>query len=476
MESADTAPPVNRLRQLFSRLTHWKPWARKDQRVMADAVPFLNDLDEIMEERPPAMLRSIHYIILTLFLSMLLIATLVEVNVVVVGMGRLITLEPPIMLQPIERAIVRELNAKVGDVVTKGQRLATLDPTFTRANVATLVHQQRTLQTQTSRLESELNGLPYLGGGHADDQLQINLFNQRKEQFQSRMQVYDEDILKIRSNIRALEEQKKSLEEHIKVIKEVETMRLTLMQADKGSKLLYLQSQGDRIRIEREMSDASNRLKTLHHELASKQAEQKTYRDEWQRQILEQLVGLRNELAKIDQELNKANLMNDLVEVISPVDGVILEVAKRSVGSILREAEPLITIVPMDAKLVGEITIASGDVGYTKVGNKVVGKVDAFSYQRHGFLHGELQWISEDSYPLGSTGGQEAQPLVKGGGGAFHRARIDFGDSRLHNLPEGARLIPGMTMTADIEVGSRSIISFFLYPITRSLGESLREP
>jgi HlyD family secretion protein len=33
-----------------------------------------------------------------------------------------------------------------------------------------------------------------------------------------------------------------------------------------------------------------------------------------------------------------------------------------------------------------------------------------------------------------------------------------------------------MTVTAELNAGSRSVISYFLYPLTRGLDESLREP
>ena len=46
----------------------------------------------------------------------------------------------------------------------------------------------------------------------------------------------------------------------------------------------------------------------------------------------------------------------------------------------------------------------------------------------------------------------------------------------LEHLPDGVRLIPGMTMTAEVKVGVRSIISYFLYPITRGFNESIRDP
>jgi HlyD family secretion protein len=49
-------------------------------------------------------------------------------------------------------------------------------------------------------------------------------------------------------------------------------------------------------------------------------------------------------------------------------------------------------------------------------------------------------------------------------------------NTKLESLPEGARLIPGMTLQAEIKVGSRSVLSYFLNPLTKGLSESIREP
>ena len=46
----------------------------------------------------------------------------------------------------------------------------------------------------------------------------------------------------------------------------------------------------------------------------------------------------------------------------------------------------------------------------------------------------------------------------------------------LRGLPEQFHTIPGMTLTAEMKVGRRSVISYFLYPLLRGLDESIREP
>jgi HlyD family secretion protein len=42
-------------------------------------------------------------------------------------------------------------------------------------------------------------------------------------------------------------------------------------------------------------------------------------------------------------------------------------------------------------------------------------------------------------------------------------------------LPAPTRLLPGMTVTAEMVTGDRSVISYFLYPVIRILDESFRE-
>jgi len=116
--------------------------------------------------------------------------------------------------------------------------------------------------------------------------------------------------------------------------------------------------------------------------------------------------------------------------------------------------------------------IASGDVGYTSDGATAQLKIDAYPYQRHGVVVGRLQSVSEESFAAGTA----SEAATTGRGAAFHRGRVVLVDTRLDHVPAGARLFPGMTLTAEIKVGSRSALSYFLYPLTRGLSESMREP
>jgi HlyD family secretion protein len=96
----------------------------------------------------------------------------------------------------------------------------------------------------------------------------------------------------------------------------------------------------------------------------------------------------------------------------------------------------------------------------------------------HGYLKGRLMFVSEESNAINEGGGESSNPslLGKAQPEAVHRGRVELETTTLEHMPPGARLIPGMTVSAEVKVGARRVISFFLSPLTKGLTESLREP
>lgn len=465
------------------------------QVILPDAIPFQSELDEIVAEPPPRFLRGTLYFVAALAVSLFTIASLVHVDVVVQGGGQLTTDMPSIVLQPMERGIIRELKVKVGDIVKKGQVLAKLDPTFVQADMAVLSTQEVSLAAQLRRIEAEVKGVPFEVAApthfrtpisthlaaDAPMAVQAALYRQRQAQYASRLAAYDEDLQRGEASIRTLEGARSYQAQQLAITRDVEGMRATLLQSQTGSKLHYLEAQSARIRAERELQDTADRLTELRHNIQSRRAERQAFVDQWRRDLLEDLVRVRAEAAKVNESLVKASRMHDLVVVSAPEDAFVLNVAHRSVGSVIREAEPLVIMVPLNAVLIADVKISSADVGHLKAGDEVVLKVDAFPYQRHGMLKGRLQSISEESFSAGPS--QSTSEAAAGSiapraseGGAFHKARIELTSVKMQNMPEGAKLIPGMTLSAEIKVGRRSVISFFISPIQRGFDESIREP
>ena len=98
-------------------------------------------------------------------------------------------------------------------------------------------------------------------------------------------------------------------------------------------------------------------------------------------------------------------------------------------------------------------------------------KINAFNYQKHGFLSGVVRTISEGAFEQKQGQNQQASGM------ANYRGRVDLLQPvQLDNVPDDFRLMPGMTASAEIKVGKRRVIEYFLYPLLRYLDTGLREP
>lgn len=442
--------------------------------LLTEAVPFQDPIDEICAQPAPQLLRGTHHMIACLFAALLALVALARVDVIVVAPGRIATATPPIVLQPMERAIIRELRVRPGDVVRKGEVLATLDPTFAEADAAATSKQVHALRAQLRRLEAEAGAGTFETGAapDPDDALQGTLYRQRQAEYASRLQAFDADIGRLQASLRTLQDGSRALGRELDVAKSVEAMRAALLQSQAGSRLNLLDAEAVRLRAERDQQEAANRTRELQRSVQTREADRQAFIDGWRRDLLEALVATRADLARAVAALAKASRLNELVVVAAPTDGIVLDVAPRTEGSVLREAEPLLTLVPNDAMLIAEVMIASGDVGYTSDGAEALLKIDAFPYQRHGMVAGRLQSISEESFSASTM----PDAAASGRAGAFHRGRIELSAARLQNVPTGARLFPGMTLTAEIKAGSRTVLSYLLNPLAAGLSESAREP
>jgi len=434
---------------------------------------FLSDADAI-EARPlPRAARmTLHALVLMVVLAVGW-AAVSEIDRIVTARGKLITTPSTIVMQPLETAVIRAIDVRPGQVVRKGATLATLDSTFTTADVTQLKTRQDSLNAQIRRLEAELAGASTLGlpGDSPDARLQTQLFDERREFRLAKLSLYAEN----QGRIKALQESNKRdealLRERLQAVVEVERMRLDLLQKQTGSRLAMLESRDQRLAAEQELQRNLNRAFELRQELAVVEAEKRSFEQEWQQKAAEELVTAKRERDSVSEQLSKAERRSELVVMTAPEDAVVLEVAKRSIGSIAKEAEPLVTLVPLNAPLEAEVQIEARDIGFVRSGDPARIKIDAFPFQKHGVVEASLRTISEDAFSR-----ERQLPTTDPGSEAYYQGRLDIGALHLTAVPDGTRLLPGMTLTAEIAVGKRTVLSYFIYPILRGFDESIREP
>lgn len=434
---------------------------------------FQSETDELREAPEPIALRSVTWISAAVLTISLAFTAVARVDRVITSQsGRIVPAEGTVLFQALENSIIKTIDVKEGDRVKKGQLLATLDPTFADADVEQLEKQLLSLDAQIARATAEQKGLIYapkiadpIKNQYA--QLQKNLFEQRASQFKAQIASYDQKIAQTQAVIKRLEGDEARYKQREKISQQIEGMRQTLVEKQAGSLLNLLSAADTRLEMLRTMENGQNALIESQHQIASLNADRDAFIQQWMSTSSQDLVTAQGTRDTVAAQLAKASRHKDLVQLTASDDGIVLTRAKASVGAVLKAGETLLAVTPENAPVEAELQIASSEVGFIRAGDPTTIKIDAFPFIEHGFAIGKLNWVSEGAF----TEDDDGKPVAP-----YYRARASIVTKRFTNVPASFRLIPGMTLNADVHIGQRSVLGYVVSSATRGLGEAMREP
>ena len=433
---------------------------------------FLSVATSIDAEPEPRLARMTLWTMGALVVVCLLWAAFATLDRVVSARGKIVTAAPTIVVQPFESATIKSIDVKVGDVVKANTVLAHLDPTFALANIGQIQTKVDSLNATIERLESEQAGRRYVipaQGATPYQQLEQAIWLERRTKFAAQISSFQERMSAAQAGISARDRESENFRARLALSREVEAMRTDLLERGYGTKLSALAARDARINAESSLIASENSSIETQRALAALRAERDVFSRGWYTDIVQELVIKRNERDGLQEQLTKAQRIKDMVELRTPVDAVVLEVAPRSVGSVINSAEPLFRLVPADAKLEVEAAVQASQLSRVAVGDTVQIKLDAYPYQEYGMLTGKITTISGDSFA-------NEQPSSDAPQGSFYRVRIAVSAEGLRDAPKQFRMTPGMPLTAEIKIGKRSVLSYLTRPITRTVDQSMREP
>jgi hemolysin D len=451
-------------------MSKWKAVFKLGRAKGKTVIEYLPDADEIERSPVPPFAQLTMHVMLLAFISFMLWAAFSQLDQVVVAQGRLVNPLPNIVVQPLETSIIQSVDVRTGQVVKKGDTLAVLDATFIKADENQLRMRLNSLETQAVGLTQEISGDVVEGRAavSADDMLQASLLAERKANYRAQQLKLGETAAKLRAALSTNRHDQTLLASRLRSLKEMEGIQEKMVAQKYGAPLQLLEAQQRSKEVERELELTNSREQEIRRELAAFDAEKTAFEKNWRQKAMEELLAVSRERDAVKEQLDKADKRSRLVTLTAPVDAVVLDIAKLSPGSIVREAETFFTLVPLNVKLEAEVQIDSLDIGYIRVGHAVNLKIDAFPFQRHGTLDATVRTISEDAF--------RKESAAKSGPDAYYLCKISIEALTLKSMKENSRLLPGMTLNAEIVVGQRSIMSYLAWPLTKGLNEAIREP
>ncbi|MBT3072020.1 HlyD family type I secretion periplasmic adaptor subunit [Rhodomicrobium sp. Az07] len=441
------------------------------------ALEFESPSAAIIAKPIPRLSRATNLFVFLLVVSTVTASGLIQIDKIVSASGKLVADAPNIVVQPFDHSIVESINVRKGDIVRKGQLLARLNPTISAADLTSMKDQLDSLTAKAARLEAQTAGKDYVPDpANSHSTLQAAIFYQQFRAYKSSLEAHDQKINQYRTEMDGSSAQADHYRKRLGLAANVEGMRQELQNLQVGSRLNTILATDARLNMAVALSQTESESAQAGRKLAAEEAEREAYVNRWNAQLSQELADTRRKLAQARQDFTKANLHNQLVVLTAPRDAVVLSVAKISVGSVVTSAEPLMQLVPLDAPLSVEADISGIDSGYVRPGDEVTIKFDTLPFLQYGSARGTVRLISADSFSPEALPQEGGSTLPNRPRTLYYKGYISLTEMMLHDTPPGFRLMPGMPLTADVKVGTRSILTYFVSKILPIAHESMREP
>jgi hemolysin D len=394
-----------------------------------------------IEERP---VNPIGIIFLWTIISLMVLVVLglifLKIDVVVSARGKIIPLGDVKIVQPLETGVIIKIHVKEGDYVKKGTVLLEIDPSIDQADLEGKERNLKYSQLSMARINAVLGEKEFnpRDKGRSDEVMKA-----QKAHFQAQS-----------SAVKYLNEEIATMNQVLAMMEEDEKRLKSLVEIGAIADNRYRDRIKERMNLQRERDSKVGQLEQLREKLL---AEYSTN------------VQGSNTLRA---EVNSLRFRQEKRFIVAPTDGYIYLLPVKTIGGVVTTAQPVVGLVPENTPLEVSATVLNKDVGYIKEAQRCVIKVDTYDFQKYGTIEGEILVINPYSIEEKNEDKENNNEENERGGYPI-RVKMQTETLKTKN-GENYKVKPGMTVTAEINVGKRRVIEFFLFPIIRYLDEGLK--
>lgn len=363
--------------------------------------------------------------------------------------------------------VIKHIAVRSGEHVERGQLLAVLDDPSLQAEITRVRARELTLGLEAERLRAFAEGREadfsaFGAANKADIDEAASTLDAMRSALADRRQVAE----------RQLDHKEQELNIHKTRLDAELTAYDQLHQLSTRRELLYekeLLAFAAIADIRRELAAANGEIEILRERITQAQnaitefrARLSTIGSNERSEALQKLQSVQGEIEAMRATRRKLLAQTNQLRLVAPVTGVVLSVEGITEGVVLQPGVDLMRIVPDAAPLIARIRIDPRDIGRLQIGQDVHVKVSAYDFVRYGSVPGRLSYLSAGSF----IGPDETD---------YFAAEVELSRTHLGLRPDESPILSGMTVSADIINGERTILQYLLKPIRTALDASLTE-
>jgi HlyD family secretion protein len=377
-------------------------------------------------------------------------------------------------VEHLEGGIVASINVAEGEAVKEGQVLLTIDRLRLAADRNRVAVALIAAEAQLARAKAERDGEAALAiepglqaaarsAGVEDDLAQQKAeFANRLLRHQSELAAIDLRVQAAGEEIEGLQIQKASEERKLAVLRDELAGKSSLL----GKGLI---ARGQVNELQRAEADAMGALGTVTATIGQRRsaiaelAEQRGGLEAKRREAASAEINeLRTRIGDLKEQLRTRDDMLARSEIRAPKDGIVVKLAKNTVGSVIKPGETVAELLPTSGKLLIDARIAPHDVDAVKIGQEAMLRLTALNARTTPQIAAKVQYVSADRI---------VDPATRE---AYYTARLEIAETLPAGISPGA-IQPGMPVDAFIKTGERTFLEYLVRPVQDSFARAFRE-
>ena len=417
--------------------------------------------------------------LLALLASTLLWAALAPLDIVAVAEGKLVPFGYLKIAQAAEQGVIVEVTVREGERVAHGQLLARMDTALLAADARALSAEYHAKRLVLRRVDAQLAGSTL--SRERDDP--PNAYHRAETQLLAYVRAHENALAqertvleRARHDLAAAEEVKTKLLHVLPHYREQESAFEKLARDGFAGRLMHSERRAHLIEKEQDLRSQEFLIAAARATIAQSESRLAQIMADYRKQLQAERSEAAPQVERLREEIAKLAHRQGMFELRAPQDGVVKDVATHTPGTVVAPGTILMTLVPEGA-LRAEVWVANDDVGFVRSGQKAQIKIAAFPFQKYGMVGGAVAQLAADST-------EAPNPNIRSAGltgrdrptGALaFRALVDLDRQILELDGRHYPLLPGMQVTAEVNLGTRTVLEYLVSPLVKAFHEAGRE-